>query len=154
MLHALSDEGWENNVKWCVPSVISIITGMPLAMSHMKAAFYENIGIKDVETVAASNAIMILNEEGFICEKIDLKSRYPQLEYGPSIKRFMKELQGFEKAMPLMISVGDGKASHMIAAHMEFICDNSTMKPIHYTKFHKLGRAVKNAWIVKRKNYK
>lgn len=49
MLHTFDTKGWEANTAYCVPTAISFLTGVPLIHSHSRAAFMQNISLKDVE---------------------------------------------------------------------------------------------------------
>lgn len=146
MLHAVETRGWEANTAWCVPTSISFLTGVPLIHSHSRAAFIQDKGIKEVKGVYASEALLMLREQGYKGEQIDLASRYSD---APLLKRFLDERTSYEKCMPLMIQIEDSKKfCHMITAHFGFAADNHTMKPVPIAQFPHLKKYVTGAWIV------
>jgi hypothetical protein len=146
MLHAIETRGWETNTAWCVPSAISFLTGIPLIHSHSRAAFIQDKGIKEVAGVYAAEALLMLREQGYKGEKIDLVSRYSS---APLLSKFLKNRTPFEKCMPLMIQIEDSKKfCHMITSHFDYAADNHTMKPVPIGQFPHLKKYVTGAWIV------
>lgn len=150
MLHTFDTRGWEANTAWCVPTSISLLTGAPLIHTHSRAAFMQNIAIKDVKGVYTSEAILLLREQGYKVSQIKLSERYDD---APTLKRFLKERTSYEKVMPLMIVIEDTKQfCHMVTAHFEYAADNHTMKPVKIEDFPHLRKYVTNAFIVMKGN--
>ena len=146
MLHTFDTRGWEANTAWCVPTAVSFLTGVPLIHTHSRAAFMQNIALKDVKGVYTSEAVLLLREQGYKVQQIKLKDRYDD---APTLRRFLKERTPYEKVMPLMISVEDKKDfSHMITAHFEYAADNWTMKPVPIAEFPHLTKYVTSTFIV------
>jgi len=146
MLHAIETRGWESNTAWCVPSAVSFLSGVPLIHSHSRAAFIQDKKLKNVEGVYASEALLMLREQGYKGEKIDLSSRYND---APTLKKFLNERTAYEKCMPLMIQIEDSKKfCHMCVSHYGFAADNWTMKPVPIEKFPHLRKYVTSAWVV------
>ena len=138
MLHAVETRGWEANTAWCVPTSISFLTGVPLIHSHSRAAFIQDKKLKEVKGVYASEALLMLREQGYKGEQIDLASRYSD---APLLKRFLDERTSYEKCMPLMIQIEDSKKfCHMIVSHFGFAADNHTMKPVPIAQFPHLNK--------------
>jgi hypothetical protein len=149
MLHAIDTNGWEANTAWCVPSTISFLTGVPLIHSHSRAAFIQDKGIKEVKGVYASEALLMLREQGYMTELIKLSDKYSE---PPRLRRFLDERSSYEMCMPLMIQIEDSKKfCHMICAHFNFAADNHTMKPVPIHQFPHLKKYVTAAWIVHKK---
>lgn len=146
MLHAIDTRGWETATAWCVPTVVSLLSGAPLIHSHSRAAFVQDKSLKDVEGVYASEALLLLREQGLKGEQIKLSERYSD---APTLRRFLKERTPYEMCMPLMIQIEDNKDFvHMVTAHYGFAADNHTMKPVAIDKFPHLRKYVTSAWVV------
>lgn len=146
MLHAIDTRGWETATAWCVPTVVSLLSGVPLIHSHSRAAFVQDKSLKDVEGVYASEALLLLREQGLKGEQIKLSERYSD---APTLRRFLKERTPYEMCMPLMIQVEDrGKFCHMISCWQNFCADNHTMKPVPIDQFPHLRKYVTSAWVV------
>jgi len=146
MLHAIDSTGWDTFTSWCVPTVISFLSGIPLIHSHSRAAFIQDKTLKEVKGVYAAEALLMLREQGYKGERVDLSSRYND---APRLKKFLEGRTSWEKVMPLMIQVEDSKGfCHMIASHYGYAADNHTMKPVTIDKFPHLNKYVTSAWVV------
>jgi len=146
MLHTIDSTGWDTYTSWCVPTVISLLSGIPLIHSHSRAAFVQDKTLKEVKGVYAAEALLMLREQGYKGERVDLDSRYNS---APRLKKFLKERTAWEKVMPLMIQIEDSKDfCHMIASHFEYAADNHTMKPVTIDKLPHLNKYVTSAWVV------
>ncbi len=146
MLYSIETRGWEANTAWCVPTAISFLSGIPLIHSHSRAAFIQNKGLTEVKGVYASEALLMLREQGYKGEQINLKDRYDD---APTLQKFMKDRSSYEKCMPMMVQIEDSKNfCHMIAVHFDFAADNHTMKPVPIEKFPHLWKKVTGAWTV------
>jgi hypothetical protein len=148
MLHIVDSKGWSEKTAWCVPTAISFLTGIPLLHSHSRAAFIQETKLNDVEGVYASEAALLLREQGYRVRQISLKDKY---ENAPKLKAFLNNLSGFEKVMPLMIQV-EKKPDfvHMVVSHFGFAADNWTMKPVKADEFPHKNAYVTAAWIVEK----
>jgi len=130
---------------WCVPSAISMITGISLKESHTRAAVLRNIDIEDVSGMWNQEAVLMLYEQGYKAVPVDLASRYAKkTPYGPTLKRFLEERTPMEYANMMYIAVH----GHALCAHMGYVGDNSTGRPVPMNQFPKLGRLTKAAYIV------
>jgi hypothetical protein len=148
MLHAIETRGWETNTAWCVPTAISLLTGVPLIHSHSRAAFLQDKKLKEVKGVYASEALLLLREQGYKGEQIDLSSRYSS---APLLSVFLNDRTAYETCMPLMILIEDSnKFCHAVTSHYGFAADNHTMKPVPISRFPHLKKYVTGAWIVSR----
>jgi hypothetical protein len=146
MLHAIDTRGWEKATAWCVPSSVSFLTGIPLIHSHSRAAFIQDKALKDVDGVFASEALLLLREQGYKGEQIKLLERYSD---APTLRKFLKDRTPYEMCMPLMIQIEDKKDfCHMVTSHYGYAADNHTMKPVAIDKFPHLRKYVTGAWIV------
>ena len=146
MLHAIDTRGWETSTAWCVPTAISFLVGIPLIHSHSRAAFVQDKKLKDVEGVYASEALLLLREQGLKGEQIKLSERYPD---APTLRKFLKERTPYEMCMPLMIQIEDKKDfCHMISCWQNFCADNWTMKMVRDKDFPHLKKYVTSAWVV------
>ena len=146
MLHAIDTRGWETSTAWCVPTVISLICGIPLIHSHSRAAFIQEKKLKEVDGVFAGEALMLLREQGYKGTKIKLLDRYSDT---PTLNRFLKDRTAYEMCMPLMIQIEDNKDfCHMVTSHYGYAADNHTMKPVPIPKFPHLRKYVTAAWVV------
>jgi hypothetical protein len=148
MLHQIETRGWEANTAWCVPSAVSFLTGVPLIHSHSRAAFIQDKKLKEVQGVYASEALLMLREQGYKGKQINLSERYSS---SPRLKKFLAERTSYEKCMALMIQIEDSKKfCHMICAHFGFAADNHTMKVVPIPEFPHLKKYVTGAWVVSR----
>ncbi|MFA7408543.1 MAG: hypothetical protein WCY93_12075 [Anaerolineaceae bacterium] len=145
MLHAIDTRGWNLESAWCVPSAISFLTGAPLIHTHSRAAFLQNISLKDVEGIYMGDAILLLREQGYKVERIKLTDRYSA---PPTLAKFLEDRTPYEKMMPMMICVETTKDAHMVTAHYGFAADNHTMKPVPIKNFPHLRKKVTDAVIV------
>jgi hypothetical protein len=148
MLHAIDTRGWEANTAWCVPSAVSFLSGASLIHTHSRAAFIQDKKLKEVQGVYASEALLMLREQGLKGEQIDLSSRYSE---APRLDKFLKERTAYEMCMPLMIQIEDSKKfCHMVCSHFDYAADNHTMKPVSIEQFPHLRKYVTGAWVVSR----
>lgn len=146
MLHAVDTKGWEGHTAWCVPTVISFLVGCPLIHSHSRAAFTQEKSLSNVKGVYSAEALLLLREQGYKGEKINLLDRYGK---APKLKKFFEDRTAYEKVSTLMIQIEDTKDfCHMICAHYNYAADNHTMKPVEIEKFPHLNKYVTDAWIV------
>ncbi len=76
MLYKVNTQGWKANTAWCVPSVISFLTGIPLIHSHSRAAFIQDKKLKDVKGVYTAEALLMLREQGYAGRRVILSDRY------------------------------------------------------------------------------
>jgi hypothetical protein len=149
MLHSVDTRGWTNNVAWCVPTAVSFLTGTPLAHSHSRAAFMNDQALNQVSGVSIHNALLMLGEQGYVCERIDLKSRYDD---APLLSQFLADRTAYESCMPLLIIIEKQHSTfaHALSAHYNFVADNATMKPIPYTQYHHLDKLVVEARVIRK----
>lgn len=146
MLHKVETRGWETNTAWCVPTAISFLTGVPLIHSHSRAAFIQDKTLKGVSGVYTSEALLMLREQGYRGERIDLLNKYKE---APTLKKFLAGRTPYEICLPLMIAVEDSKGfAHMITAHFGYAADNWTMKPVPVVDFPHLRKYVTEAWVI------
>ena len=144
MLKALDFSGW-NSAAWCVPSAISMITGIPVAFMHMRAAFHRQISLKEVEGLYCEEAILLLGEQGYRVHQIDLDARYGGNP--PTIQKFLKDRTPYEFCMPIYFTTVD----HAMVCHMGYAGDNWTKKPVPIADFPMLRRKVCTAFVVMEK---
>jgi hypothetical protein len=122
-----------------------MITGIDLETSHKRAAVLQNIPVEQVEGLYRDEAVLMLYEQGFNAKPIDVVSRYAKkTPCGPTLKRFLNERTSNEFSNMMYITV-DG---HALCAHMGYVGDNTTGRPVPMNKFPKLGRLVKSAYII------
>mgnify|MGYP000900320227 CR=1 FL=1 len=149
MLHAIDTKGWTAKTAWCVPSAISFLTGVPLIHSHSRAAFIQDTALDEGKGVYATEALLLLREQGYTAKQIVLKDRYGD---APRLKKFLNDRTSYEKCMPMMVQVEDKKDfCHMITCHFDYAADNWTMKPVTFDKFPHMNKYVTAAWIVGKK---
>lgn len=141
MLNALNLEGW-NATAWCVPSAVSIITGIPVGFMHMRAAFHQSLSLNKVKGLFDEEAILLFGEQGYRLHQIDLNSRYDGKP--PTIQRFLKDRTPYEFCMPIYFTTVD----HAMTCHMGYAADNWTKKPVPISEFPKLHRKVCTAYVV------
>lgn len=154
MLHTIDNKGWEKQTAWCVPTAISLLTGIPLIHSHSRAAFIQNKNLNEVKGLFDEEAIFMLYEQGYKVEQIDLVGRYGKDTIVP-IKKFSKDRTSYEYCMPLMVSIvkKGAKEGHMLSMHYDFIADNtSNFRPIFKELHHYWNNRwkVQTAYIVKK----
>lgn len=143
MLHNVSVQGWGLNTAWCVPTALSMITGIPLAHAHSRAAFVQGKALKDVKGVDNESATFLFREQGYYLQKIDLEARFPT---PVSISKFMKEGRtDFEKCIPMYLVIKTNRGSHAICAHFDYVGDNRTMKPVPTETFWAKNKLVLEA---------
>lgn len=139
------DRSWEGRTAWCVPSAFAILTGCTLASAHSKFAFAEDVALADLKGVGIEYLIGALGAEGKRCTPVDLMARYPDHAYGPTIQRYMAERPfGPERTSPLLLLL----PSHVVTAHMDWMADNWTKRPVPVDRFPKLMRTVQRAWVI------
>jgi hypothetical protein len=149
MLNAINTKGWTQKTAWCVPTAISFLTGTPLIHSHSRAAFIQDQAIDKVQGVFATEALLLLREQGYRAKQVTLLDRYAD---APSLKKFLADRTSYEKCMPMMIQIEDKKDfCHMVSCHFDYAADNWTMKPVTFDKFPHLNKLVTGAWIVGKK---
>ena len=148
MLQSVETKGWTKKTAWCVPTVVSFISGMPLIHSHSRAAFIQDKTLDDVSGVYASEAILLLREQGYRSKQISLMDEYSD---APKLSKFMNDRTSYQKCMPMMIQV-EGKSDfcHMICSQYGMVADNWTMKPVAVDKFPHKNRFVTGAWVVEK----
>jgi hypothetical protein len=142
MLAKLDFSGWENNTPWCVPTAVSLVSGVPVAHMHSRAAFIQNKAIMDVKGVFWEEAILMLREQGYKASMIDIAGRFNGKP--PTIRSFLASRTKYEYCMPIMFST----MTHMMAAQYGFVADNWTKKAVPIEEFPKLSREVTTAYIV------
>jgi hypothetical protein len=139
------DKSWERTA-WCVPSAFAILTGCTLASAHSKFAFINQEAIEDVEGCWHQDLLIALMDAGKTCTPVDLHTRYPDMKYGPTLRRYMRERpMGEERMYPLLLRV----PGHVLCAQMDYMADNWTTRPVPVENFPKLGRNVHQAWVIK-----
>jgi len=149
MLHAINSKGWTTKTAWCVPTAISFLTGSPLIHTHSRAAFIQEKTLDSVKGVYATEALLLLREQGYQSSQIKLLDRY---EKAPKLKSFLDERSSYEKCMTMMIQIEDNKEfCHMITVHFDYAADNWTMKPVPTKDFPNTDKYVTAAWIVSKK---
>ena len=145
MLTPINTKAYDGTA-WCVPSAVSMLTGMSLKESHTRASVLQHIDIDDVRGMWDQEAILMLHEQGYSATPIDLVSRYAaKTPCGPTLKRFLNERTPEEFANTLYVTVH----GHALCAHMGYVGDNSTGRPILMNNFPKLGRLTKSAYIIR-----
>lgn len=150
MLHNVDLSNWKTTA-WCVPTALSVVTGVPIVHAHSRAAMFQNEKLKDVSGVELENMIMMFREQGYRLIPIDLPKRYPNNTYGPKLSRFFKDMIGYEKVMPVVVHVtGTKDSTHVLATHMGWAMDNWTKKPVRCEEFPRLDRNVIHAFIVEK----
>ena len=75
---------------------------------------------------------------------MDIIRRFPDTEYGPTLKRFMRERQPYEIVNPVLVAV-DG---HVLVSHFGMAGDNWTGRMVPFEKFPKPHRLVKEAFVI------
>jgi len=144
MLRPLNKKGHTGST-WCVPSAVSMLTGQSVRESHVRAAKLQGFAVGDVEGMWHEEAQLMMFELGYRAVPVDVVGRYAKkTPCGPTLKRFLKERTPQEFATPMYITV-DG---HALCAHMGYVGDNKTGRPVPMDKFPKLGRLVKSAYMV------
>jgi hypothetical protein len=145
MLKPINKKSYDGTA-WCVPSAVSMITGQSLLESHRRAAVLQHIDVGDVSGMWDREAALMLYELGYTATPIDLVSRYAgKTPCGPTLKRFLNERTREEYASVLYITVH----GHALTAHMGYVGDNSTGRPVPMDRFPKLGRLTKSAYIIR-----
>ena len=143
MLYPINMANW-NGKLWCGPSALTALTGIDLGQAHSRFAFITGDRIEDVESVSSYAMKLALSEANMNVRRLDLNTRYPNRTHGITLRRYMTERPFEERAFPLLIRVED----HYITAHMDYLIDNGNPNPTHISNFPKLGRLVKEVWIV------
>jgi hypothetical protein len=145
MLKPINKKSHEG-IAWCVPSAVSMITGQNLTESHKRAAVLLNIEVADVEGMWDHEAVLMMHELGYSAKPVDLVDRYAsKTPCGPTLKRFLAERTPEEFANVMYVTVH----GHALCAHMGYVGDNSTGRPVPISQFPKLGRLTKSAYIVR-----
>jgi len=126
---------------WCVPSTIATLTGCGYIMA---AEACVRVGaaetFRGLSSVHVEHAILALREivPDVKVYTVNLADRYPDLTAGPTLLRYLTERPWEEIAYKLIIST----ATHMIACHVDMLCDNHTKRPVYFKRFPKLKRSV------------
>lgn len=144
MLYKVQTEDYSKSTRWCGPAALATLTGMPLVQATEVLTRIHGGSYTDLDGVWPEDVIIALNEQGKRATQIDMIKRYPTLTHGRMLENFLRDRTAYEKINPMLIQVDN----HFVSAHMDYLCDNWVMSPTHWTKFPKLGRKVKNAWVI------
>lgn len=142
----LDETGYSPDIQWCGPSAVAMLAGIPLKDAHARLCRIRGERYAELEGSWIEEQILALHELGFRSRQVDLLSRYPDVPYGPTLKRYFRERPASEKVMPTLIWV-DG---HVLTGHYEMAGDNWTKRMVPWTQFPKLGRLVKAAFIIEK----
>lgn len=140
MLKELNLENW-NKPAWCVPSAISMITGISVAKMHELAAKMQGKETEKVKGVFMEEAVLLLRNQGYKAIPIKLSDRY---QTAPTIETFLEKRTPYEFCMPIMFAT----VNHMMCAHFGFAGDNWTKKPVPINQFPSTKRRVVAAWVI------
>jgi len=139
------DIGNHEGIEWCGPSAISMIAGIPLHVAQSRMAHLQNRAYNEVSASYVSEMKLVLSDLGFNAKPIDLYARYAdKFEMGPTIQRFVREMQPIEKINKVLIETN----SHVLVTHMGFVGDNWTKKMVPLDEFPKVKRHVIGAHII------
>lgn len=138
LLKPIDATGYTRKKKWCVPSAISTLTGLPLSVTTARCAHADGTAYSEVSGVLLSDALLVLAGLGWRHKAVDLPARFPTLKQGPTLTRYMHTRSLEEIAMPILLSTG----YHAFAGHGYFLSGNDTMYPVGWESFPKLGRKV------------
>jgi len=137
--------GNHEGIEWCGPSAISLIAGIPLHVAQSRMAHLQNKSYNQVSVSYVSEMKLILSDLGFNAKPIDLFTRYGnKYEMGPTIQRFVREMQPIEKISKVLIETH----GHVLVSHMGFVGDNWTKKMVPLDQFPKVKRHVIGAHII------
>ena len=150
-LHALDwshRPATKNGKFWCVPSALSVLTGLPYAtcteacVRNGAASTYE-----DLEAVAMTQIVLALRDlvPTATVTEVDLAARFPDLKAGPTLRRYMAERDVDETVYPLLISVN----THLIAGHRGWLGGNDVKRPCPVSMFPQLTRNVNWVGVVR-----
>jgi len=142
-IHNITENDWKGT-KWCVPSAISLLTGRPLFETHQLAAYLTNRRLDAKMDLYVEECAVLLGEYGYRMEPINLAKKYRNNKCGVTVRRFVGDLNGFEKVMPIIFF----SHNHAMVTHMGYVADNSTLKPVHPNDFVSKNALVVEAYIV------
>lgn len=144
MLSPLDTTGYSKQTKWCVPSAVAIIAGIPLREATQMLARIHNQTYAELEVAWAEDAILALHALGFKATPVPIMTMFPDTTHGPTLKRFMAERTPDMFMNMMFIEV----SGHVLTSHMGFAADNWTENVVSFNQFPKPHRLVKRAWIV------
>lgn len=111
---------------WCGPSALSILTGRTYEDAD---AALRRIMAREEITYSHDIALMLaLGEFGYKAASVALGDRY---QSAPTLRRYLDERPGAERAVPLMVFV----TGHVLCAHMGWLCDNQSRRPVQLEAF-------------------
>lgn len=140
MLHELDETGHTVGQKWCGPAALSILTGVPLRDTKALAARVAGETYTSIEGMWEEEMVLALHQLGYGSRKIPVYERYHKTTpCGPTLRRFLREREPLETVQPMLIAV----EGHFLCAHMHYLADNSTGRPVRAECFPKQGRLVK-----------
>lgn len=123
-----------------MPSALSIISNTPYSQTASLCAFIRDEPYSEVDEVYLEEGILALHTLGYTATRVDL----PRLM---TLKSYMRDRPAVEKVEPVLIGVH----RHVMVAHYDYLADNWTKKPVHYSEFPKTGRLVTDAHIIRRR---
>lgn len=144
MIHPLDLTGYSKAEQWCGPSALSLITGAPLAETTKRFAYMQGEAYQKLSGVYAEELLLALWEQGWKAENVGLLDRYPKLQMGPTLARYMRERPKIEVINKLLINV----TGHFIVAHGRYLFDNWVPRGATIDTFPKPRRHVQHVWIV------
>jgi hypothetical protein len=144
MLHSINAEGYSKATQWCGPGALSSLTGLPIRESTELLCRIHGGTYEEFEGCWVEDVILALHELGYKAKQVDIMARYPKLTHGPTLQRFLSERRVDECVNPLLIEI----SGHFVSSHFGYASDNWTGRPVPIQKFPKLGRLVKDAYIV------
>ena len=140
----IDNTNYTKSKEWCGPSALCLLTGCTLVQATQLLTRISGHSYQEFQAVWDEEMIIALNEMGYTAKDLNVRARYPDHTYGPTLKRFMHERQPFEVANPMLISIH----GHLLAAHWGLMGDNWTGKMVPVTAFPMTGRNVQKAYTI------
>lgn len=152
MLHNIDLAGYSKKKRWCGPGAIATLTGISLRdATELLVSVMQDQTYDKLSGVYHEHMMVALGSLGYSMKQcLEFNDRYSNLIQGPSLRRYMNERPIKEKATMVLIDLGD----HYVSAHLNYICDNWTLKPVHIDKFPKPGRRISNIFFIEKLPYR
>lgn len=103
-------------------------------------AFIRGETYAEVEGVQPEELILALHNLGFTVTRIDLSRLM-------TLKTYMSTRPATQKVEPALVFTH----KHVLTAHFDYLADNWTKKPVHFSEFPKTGRLVTDAYTIRRR---
>jgi hypothetical protein len=118
MMHfrPLDRTGFENRIAWCGPSLMAMITGLPLRVTHEKLSIIGGQKNADHQGIWDEELLLALAELGYRFRKLP--------DWDGTLRAYVKQQPVMERASMIIASV----PGHVLGLHYGMVFDNGNPK--------------------------